>query len=187
MKAKSLAILIVLFLAGFALAKDSHGDGFEVSKTLLEVEVAVNTTTASISDEGAFVIQGYIYPAGTLGFDTGINEDGTAEFPDQVIGLWTCSGWLLPIRETPSGALLGPTTTQIYELDPDTTGDNMIITTGFEGVSLGATTIRAIIGGTGEYSTLRGEQNQQVVGVNLTGSPNYAMQFVKRAIIAFKK
>lgn len=47
----------------------------------------------------AFVTQGYIYPEGTIKGSNGSLKDGKPEFPDKVIGEWTCcrqiiySGW----------------------------------------------------------------------------------------------
>jgi hypothetical protein len=45
----------------------------------------------------SFVVQGVIFTAGTLrtaGFEnSGLTADGTPEFPDRVIGRWTCRVW----------------------------------------------------------------------------------------------
>ena len=45
-------------------------------------------------------VQGYIYPEGTLTCDSqtgsrnGVLADGSAEFPDKVLGTWICRGWV---------------------------------------------------------------------------------------------
>ena len=50
----------------------------------------------------AFMTQGYIYPEGTLTEDNGVNPDGSPEFPDKVLGQWSCWGWYLG-TEAPAG------------------------------------------------------------------------------------
>src|SRR5262245_56766695 len=42
-----------------------------------------------------FVTQGYLYPEGTLNGTNGVLADGKPEFPDKVIGEWTCYGWMI--------------------------------------------------------------------------------------------
>ncbi|MBK8025019.1 MAG: hypothetical protein IPK19_27320 [Chloroflexi bacterium] len=42
-----------------------------------------------------FVTQGYLYPEGTLNGSNGVNEDGSPEFPDQVIGQGNCYGYMI--------------------------------------------------------------------------------------------
>ncbi len=43
----------------------------------------------------AFVTQGYVYPVGTLNGSNGVLDNGEPEFPEQVLGTWTCYGWLI--------------------------------------------------------------------------------------------
>ena len=52
-----------------------------------------------------YVTQGYIYPAGTLTESNGVNADGSPEFPDKVLGQWSCYGWRLRRRLRWIGAL----------------------------------------------------------------------------------
>jgi hypothetical protein len=42
-----------------------------------------------------FVTEGYISPLNTLNGSNGVNPDGSPEFPDKVIGKWTCRGWYI--------------------------------------------------------------------------------------------
>ena len=43
-----------------------------------------------------YLSQGYIYPEGTLSADVdGVNADGSPEFPDRVLGQWSCYGWYI--------------------------------------------------------------------------------------------
>ncbi len=37
-----------------------------------------------------FITQGYIYVTGTISGTNGVLDDGKPEFPDKVIGEWTC-------------------------------------------------------------------------------------------------
>lgn len=42
-----------------------------------------------------FITQGYIYPEDTLGESNGVAEDGSPEFADDLLGEWTCRGWMV--------------------------------------------------------------------------------------------
>lgn len=115
---------------------------------------------------GEFVTQGYIYPAGTLDGTNGVLPDGSPEFPDKVIGEWTCSGWHVGDgAHTKTGPWVF--TTQMYNFGNDF-GKQTIVTSGYEIVDTNADVARAIIGGTGKYQNARGEQHQQMVGFNKT-------------------
>jgi hypothetical protein len=115
-----------------------------------------------------FVTQGYIYPEGTLNGSTGVLPNGEPEFPDLVLGTWTCYGYMIGDGgHTTTGEWV--VSTQMYQFD-----DGTIITDGFELVDLDTPISRAITGGTGEYVNLSGEQVQELhgfteqMGVNLT-------------------
>ncbi|MDQ3684675.1 MAG: hypothetical protein M3430_03630 [Acidobacteriota bacterium] len=119
-----------------------------------------------------FITEGYIYPYGTLtvnedGQVSGVNEDGSPEFPDKVIGRWTCRGW-----HTGEGAktVTGPwvITHQLYDFG-DKPGSVTLTTDGLELVDIGVPIERAIIGGTGPYTKARGEAVQTMLGFNQLG------------------
>ena len=112
----------------------------------------------------AFITQGYLYPVGTLNGTDGVNPDGSPEFPDKVIGTWICRGWIYGDIDNEDGA---PTavTTQIFELG-EAYAKQTIITDGFEYMAPGSTFSRAIIGGTGDYHGVGGEQTQEILGIN---------------------
>lgn len=112
----------------------------------------------------SFITQGYLYPVGTLNETDGVNPDGSPEFPDKVIGTWICRGWIYGDIDNEDGS---PTavTTQIFELN-EAYGNKTIITDGFEYMAPGTTFSRAIIGGTGDYRGVRGEQTQEILGIN---------------------
>lgn len=117
----------------------------------------------------AFVTQGYIYPEGTLNGTNGVLENGEPEFPELVLGKWTCYGWMIGDgAHTTTGEWV--VSTQIYQFDDGST----IITNGIEIADFEVPVARAITGGTGEYSGVSGEMTQilhgftEQMGVNLT-------------------
>lgn len=111
-----------------------------------------------------FVTQGYIYPEGTLDGTNGVNPDGTPEFPDQVIGSWTCYGTFIGDA---AHATSGPwvVTTQIYNFG-SSLGNQTLVTDGFELADVGVPIERAITGGTGDFANARGEGEQTFLGFN---------------------
>ena len=117
---------------------------------------------------GEFVTQGYIYPGGVLdkAEHGGVMPDGSPEFPDLVVGTWTCSGWHIG-----DGAhtVTGPwvVSTQLYDLGP-TPGAESITTYGYELPDVGVPIDRTIIGGTGRYTSGAGLQTQRFLGFNDT-------------------
>ena len=108
-----------------------------------------------------FVTQGYIYPAGTLAGSDGILADGSPEFPDLVIGTWTCSGFFVGDGgETRSGAWV--VTHQVYEFE-----DGTLVTHGPELVDEGVRFERAVTGGTGDLAAFEGRVFQTGHGMGV--------------------
>ena len=122
----------------------------------------------------SFITEGYIYPAGTLSESNGVLPNGVAEFPDLVLGKWTCRGYFIG-----NGAYTetGPwvVTTQIFDLG-QMPGTETIVTEGFELSDIGITGYRAITGGTGEYSRARGQMSQVLTGFNETMGVNLQVE-----------
>ena len=150
-----------------------------------EAPVHEETTPAMPAYGNPFITEGYIYPYGTIecndtGECTGVNPDGSPQYPDQVIGRWTCRGWFVG-----NGALTetGPIviTTQLYDLG-ETPGEQSIVSEGYELIDINAAVKRAIIGGTGRYRAVRGEAKQTLLGFNeLVGvSLRFKIQVRKR-------
>jgi hypothetical protein len=130
------------------------------------------TTAAGLPAAGAtFIVQGHVYPEGTLygGAVSGTNADGSAAFPDEVVGTWSCRGWFL---EDCDPGVTGPVLVgqQLWDLDPDAPGTRTIITDGLEPsvneVDLGVPFVRAITGGTGRFRVAAGEQTSVNFGFN---------------------
>lgn len=104
--------------------------------------------------------QGYIYPEGTLDGTNGVLADGSPEFPDQVVGEWTCRGWFIGDgAHTTTGAWV--ITTQMYDFN-----GTILITEGSEIADVDVTIDRAITGGTGPFATATGQGNQTLLGFN---------------------
>ncbi|MDQ3987648.1 MAG: hypothetical protein M3291_00320 [Actinomycetota bacterium] len=143
-----------------------------------EVDIAENGTRF-VSDEApvfpedgmpaygnSFLTQGYIYPAGTLNGSNGVNPDGTPEFPDKVIGEWSCRGYFIGDgAHTTKGAWVYSTQMFAFGEDADS-GNQTVLVTGYEGSEVGVPVTGAVTGGTGEYATARGEAEQRLLGLN---------------------
>jgi hypothetical protein len=118
-----------------------------------------------------FVTEGYIYEAGTLTCADDVcdgvvyDEAGvpSPEYPDAVLGTWTCYGVFTEDATATSGAFVA--TTQIFDLGAGA-GEDVIITTGQEFVDVGLPISRVVVGGTGQYAGVDGVQTQTLIGFN---------------------
>lgn len=135
----------------------------------------------------SFVVQGIIYSEGTLSDPgSGLFEDGTPEFPENVLGRWICRGWFVGDSEDPArGGIFTPggpfvATTQIYNLNEENPGDRMLISDGVELIDLDVPFKRPVTGGTGIYRRARGEVTQTAIGANDTGLFNFTFSFKLR-------
>ena len=156
---------------------------------VLEFEVAENGLAfafdeAPVYDDGypqygnPFITKGYIYPTGTLTCDAdgvcnGVNDDGSPEFPNELMGTWYCRGFMIGDGAHTTGEPW-TFTTQLYDLDPEP-GAATIISNGYEHPDVGTTILRAVTGGTGEYVAAQGEVKQTLLGFNPTDG--VAIQF----------
>ncbi|MBM4385893.1 MAG: hypothetical protein FJ091_21300 [Deltaproteobacteria bacterium] len=120
-----------------------------------------------------FLTQGRLFPAGT------IQGDGSTFDPNSAgsIGEWLCRGThLADASKIISGeAPIWVMTTQQYLLPGD---DRSISTEGREG---SAPILRAVIGGTGVFRGVVGEQRQELLGFNATGGVNLRVTFTLRS------
>jgi hypothetical protein len=100
-------------------------------------------------------------------------EDGSPEFPDKVIGEWTCYGYMIGDgAHSTTGEWV--VSTQIYKLHEQ---DAIIVTNGFEVADLNVPAARAITGGTGEFSAASGEQIQELLGFTEQMGVNLVVEF----------
>ncbi|MEM7309146.1 MAG: hypothetical protein AAF682_20850 [Planctomycetota bacterium] len=140
-----------------------------------------DTTPSGVPAKGTpFVVEGYIYPEGTFekyGPLSGVNLDGSPEFPEEVLGLWSCRGWHLLDGDAPSGPVV--VTNQYFDFSPERPGAQTIVTDGIELADFDVTFERAITGGTGRFRNLQGAHTQTYVGgdVSATGGFNAVMSF----------
>jgi len=174
MSRRSITIAVLAGCGSLVLA----GAPAVVAKETLIVEVA-EIGTRYVLDLGqtqpvrgtTFVTEGYLYADGTLTCDQaacdGVVYDAEGnpapEFPDQVLGTWTCYGTFTGDATTTSGPLL--LSTQLYDLG-DSPGADMMVTSGWELADVGVPVSRAITGGTGEHASVSGVQTQTLLGFN---------------------
>jgi hypothetical protein len=173
---------------GFMHPMATKGDDLR-HRSPLDVDVAVSgvtfrpilagpPTADGLPPKGTtFIINGLIYPAGTFarrGLTVGILPDGSPEFPELVIGTWTCRGWFSEdLLLTTTGAYVA--TTQIFDLRLPL-GREAFFTEGFEPADVDNPLRRVILGGTAQFKHARGQHVQTVVGFNATNSPNYTFR-----------
>jgi len=156
----------------------------------IKCDVAMDGTSfffeGGTNDAGAplngtpFVIQGYIYPEGTLaqnGLLSGVLPNGAPEFPGLVMGTWICRGWHLQDGNAQSGPVVA--TVQTFDFDLNEPGRETITTDGIELADFNVSFDRAITGGTGSYEGVEGSHRQIYVGngLNVTGGFNTSFEF----------
>jgi hypothetical protein len=136
-----------------------------------------------------FMQEEIIYRPGTLaancagGDGCGLNPDGTPEFPDEVIGKWTCWGSFVGNGgATEAGTWLY--STQVYEfeageLEPNVfePGEHALVSHGPERIDLAVPFDRAVAGGYGRYKGAGGEVRQTKIGFNQTECENFTFDF----------
>ena len=171
---------MITFAGGQALA----GGGHHHHGADIEVEVAEDFNSFSFhgptNDAGPayganFIIQGVIYPEGTIDASSGMNPDGTAEFPDKVIGTWICRGWFIGDGlATTTGPFV--VTHQVFDFH-ELRGSPQIMTDGLELIDFNTPFKRAITGGTSRFDDAAGELTQETIGLNATQGFNFTFDF----------
>jgi hypothetical protein len=121
-----------------------------------------------------YVTQGYIYPEGTLTGSNGVLQDGSPEFPDKVIGHWSCFGWWLgdEVHASSSAPWL---TTHLFNFGPEW-GEAMLASEGYSIDDLEVPLNRALTGGTGQYEGVTGVQVETNLGFNPSGGMNFSYE-----------
>jgi hypothetical protein len=112
------------------------------------------------------IFPGGIIPPGITSFDP--NQPGS-------IGTWVCSGVFVADAADifSEKAKIAFHTNQIFELSDD---QNALFTEGLEG-SVGTTTHRVVVGGTGQFRSLVGQERQETIGLNLDGKGLFDIRF----------
>jgi hypothetical protein len=119
-----------------------------------------------------FVTQGYIYPRGFLDDHAGVTETGEPAYPEQVIGVWTCRGVFVGDgAHTSTGPMV--ISTQTYDFFDEAgyvpgkfSTDTLLISEGYELIDANVPFSRALTGGTGTFSKVKGEAVQTFLGFN---------------------
>jgi hypothetical protein len=119
----------------------------------------------------AFITQGYIYPYGTLSESSGVNPDGSPEFPELVLGEWICRGWFVGEGAHASSGVW-VVTTQLYSFGEAENAGAVLVSDGYEIADVGVPVARAITGGTGPFALARGTGEQTFLGFNTTEGVN---------------
>ncbi len=155
---------------GGLASRANAGSGFR-RKTLV-VEVACLGETWSENSRGnpandadfrgAYVIEGWIYPEGT------IKGDGFIPRQDGSIGRWICRGAVLVNASRQEPHTSANTEYYFGRMTQDNQFPrNSIFSVGLEGTTdRSLTSWRAVIGGTGEYLGALGEMGEQLIAFN---------------------
>ncbi len=163
----------------------------QAKKEVIKVEISENALTFAFQGEpvfkdkmpshgNPFITTGYIYPAGTIKGDAGVNADGTAQYPDKVIGEWICRGWTIFEGAHAKTGLWVMTTQTFRFYDKQNKNSRYagktLTTDGHELVD-NKEVCRAVTGGTGPYMNARGQQIQVNNGLNKAQGVNLSMTF----------
>jgi hypothetical protein len=168
-------VLAVIALGGRPVGLGASARDHDDTQTFV-LDVAIDAHTLALNNDPTaagtpkrgttFIVNGQIYPGGTIPSGVTTFDPGTA--PGS-IGTWVCRGvFLADFADifVNGSAALAFDTTQIFLLSTDR---NALFTEGFEG-NLGVTTHRAVTGGTGRYRRVTGTLKQQTIGVNRNGA-----------------
>jgi hypothetical protein len=131
------------------------------------------------ADGSSFITRGYLYPVGTLkGDGDGVNEDGSPQYPDKVIGEWICQGYMInDAGHAKSGVWVF--STQFFQIGA-TPGAETIVSQGYELADVGVAISRAITGGTGQFQDARGQGAQTMLGLNASEGVNLRVKLNAR-------
>lgn len=171
------ALVAVVAAVGAYAARPSVATDVKPATTVLRFDVAEDPTRfvfspTPVDQDGlpaygnSFITQGYLYPDGTLNGSDGVLPNGEPEFPNKVLGEWTC--WGSHVGEgakTKTGPIV--VTTQLFQLGKGI-GNRTVVTEGYELVDAGVPVKRAMTGGTGRFSSAEGEQVQRPLGFGST-------------------
>lgn len=177
--------MIAFLVGGSKLAEAQNPNPGDV----MTVDVAVDMNTFNFVPVGgnsmspkrgtAFIVNGKIYPGGTLPSGAAANSANQSGS----IGEWTCKGFLTAdLADQLSGATkIGFDTTQMLLFDGDA---QAVWTEGLEAAlgpaGPGTITNRISLGGTGRFRGFSGTVVQQSLGTNASGAPNIRIHFRAR-------
>lgn len=161
------ALMLVIGL-GLTTAQSNQADAVVLRFDIAEIPSRYMIDESKVDENGVpsygatFITQGYIYPEGTLNGSNGVLENGEPEFPEHVLGIWTCEGWVIWNGVLGEGEP-GSVTTQMFQFG-EVEDNNIIMSEGYELIDVDMPITRVITGGAGEHFAVRGEQEQTLLG-----------------------
>lgn len=204
-------ILLTVLLYSLTVATNLHAaDDFNTVDVAYNGQSLFFDSIDPTTTKGAhFIYEGIIYRAGTLtncdtwGDSCGwvVNAWGELEpeYPDEVIGYFTCSGFVMATEgwdefffALVGGDIAGAMTsleelrgkpsvrvTQTYDFSGGAPGSNMVVTDGYELFALpGDSVARPVIGGSGRFKKAKGESKLiELTRVNASGGPSVIVEF----------
>jgi hypothetical protein len=167
------AIAVPIVSAGWNASDEIKVVEFDVSEDMtrfiFDKDVAFEDGLPA--DGSAFITRGYLYQPGTLkGDGDGVNEDGSPQYPEKLIGEWICQGYMINDAGHATGGVW-VFSTQFFQFG-NTPGAETIVSQGYELADIGVAISRAITGGTGQYQDARGQGQQTMLGLNATEGVN---------------
>ena len=173
----AVAALALLSVTAGGVSLAAASDGNRPGHRTIEVDIAESGSRFAFDDAPVFEDDG-CPPTATRSSPRGTSTRQARcpqqrrqprrqpEFPDKVIGEWSCEGYFIADgAHTTEGAWVFTTQLFTFGDDPDT-GAKTIVVTGYEGSEPGQIVTGAISGGTGRYSSARGEADQELLGFN---------------------
>lgn len=169
-----------------AVAAPALGSGVGFERKTLTFDVACNgnlwrdvfpAEPENDSDfRSAFMVEGYIYPVGT------VPGNGFIPTPEGSIGTWFCRGWVIIDGTRPEPHVNSVQEYVLGEISEEQLfPPDKLSSSGLEGTVTDQVTVRAVIGGTGQYMGAIGQVRQINNGVNTTvlrGTPDPAPNFI---------
>jgi hypothetical protein len=141
-----------------------------------EAHIKVNGADADLSRGYTFIINGKMYPGGTIPAGDGLDIDTLTGS----IGTWLTRGTFnVDIGQLEAGAHPALSSTEYYLFSTTgmSDGEEALFS---EGPQFGAKTHRVVLGGTGSYRGVIGEVQEETLGHNSTGFANERFTFTIR-------
>jgi hypothetical protein len=141
-----------------------------------EAHIKVNGADAELKRGYTFIVNGKLYPGGTIPAGDGLDIDSLTGS----IGTWLTRGTFnVDVSQIFAGAHPALSSTEYYLFSPTgvSDGEEALFS---EGPEFGATTHRVVLGGTGRYRGVVGEVQEETLGNNSTGFANKRYTFTIR-------
>ena len=184
------ALTLLGIAAALAHGHEAHGDKGQHQeprwKTLVidmaedartEGHVNVNGADTLLKRGYTFIINGKLYPGGTIPAGDGLDIDTLSGS----IGIWLTRGTFnVDLSQIVAGAhpLLSSTEYYLFTSTGVSDGEDALMS---EGPECCPTTHRVVLGGTGRYRGVIGEVQQEILGMNSSSFFNFRFTFTIRS------